>query len=594
MIGNFLTPHFYFCGVSSQKNAKTDTSKPKTDTSCGNADKHKGLEQLTPQIRGFLTPEARCGTNTAKYSKTNTTECQSMKVTAFPRSTRAKNEGEKLAFVYIRVYAFNEINIRMATPIRVNPKYWDSRLPGYMADTPEGVIPKAQRMLLNRMIRELLTMITENYQKGCDARWLSSVIDECTAKTGIVRRPKLSPQNANGTETRAKEETSPERKEMGKERLSPPTPQPMRERHFKKEPECEDVVKQDVPAGDTQEKRDNDVDADGRKTLLAYFRQYLDEADFGSWHREAQTCVMHRLERYEKWLGFVSGMPDYRLMLEEMDKEAVEDFAVYMEREHEYRDETPELYNEMNLHSAYDIRPVSKNSVTTQIKRLCMFLNWAVKSEYLEDTSFRNITCDQQLYGTPYYLTIEERDKVAALDLHNTPRLELHRDKFIFQCHVGCRQNDLDLFTWKHINGDFLEYIPHKNLRAGRTQLVRVPLSGKAKEILMKIDPDAEFLFRQYCDELYRVDIKKILKKAGINRKVMVYNPLKQKTESRVLYEVASSHIARRTFIGNLYKQVKDPALIAALTGHTETSVSFTRYRAIDDDIKREILKIIE
>ncbi len=518
-----------------------------------------------------------------------------MKITTFPRKTKSKSERRRnLARIYIRVYVENKIDMRVATPITVNLDYWDAKRSGYKAETPDEVIPRSQRLLLNKSIWKIMEKVRNTYEDGCDSKWLASVIEECAAKAGIVQPPNLRAEKNNGTDARPKGETSPECGETGKERISPPTPQPKRKKYSKKEPEREGSVKSENQTGEAQEKRDDDVDADGRKTLLAYFRQYLEESDFGSWHHEAQTSVMHRLERYEKWLGFVSGMPDYKLMLEEMDKEAVEDFAVYMEREHEYRDENPELYNEMNLYSPYNIRPISKNSVTTQIKRLCMFLNWAVRSEYLEDTSFRNITCDQQLYGTPYYLTIEERDKVAALDLHDNPRLELHRDKFIFQCHVGCRHNDLELFTWKHINGDFLEYIPHKNLLAGRTQLVRVPLSEKAKEILMKIDPDAEFLFRQYCNDLYRVDIKTLLKKAGINRKVMVYNPLKQKTESRVLYEVAASHIARRTFIGNLYKQVKDPALIAALTGHTETSASFTRYRAIDDDMKREILKIIE
>jgi integrase len=81
---------------------------------------------------------------------------------------------------------------------------------------------------------------------------------------------------------------------------------------------------------------------------------------------------------------------------------------------------------------------------------------------------------------------------------------------------------------------------------------------------------------------------------AGIDRIVMTLNPLTRQAEQRPLYEVAASHLARRTFIGNLYKQVKDPALIASLTGHTENSVSFTRYRAIDDDTKRDILKMIE
>ena len=159
---------------------------------------------------------------------------------------------------------------------------------------------------------------------------------------------------------------------------------------------------------------------------------------------------------------------------------------------------------------------------------------------------------------------------------------------------MGCRSNDLEYFTWQHINGDFLEYIPHKNLLAGRTELVRVPLCDKAKAILEELDPECEYLFRWFSHDLYRQDIKRILKMAGIDRIVMTLNPLTRQAEQRPLYEVAASHLARRTFIGNLYKQVKDPALIASLTGHTENSVSFTRYRAIDDDTKRDILKMIE
>ena len=282
------------------------------------------------------------------------------------------------------------------------------------------------------------------------------------------------------------------------------------------------------------------------------------------------------------------------LYLNDLDKEQVEDYADYMAHEYEYYEANPEFFAQFEIRNPKWIRAVSRNSISCGIKRLFMFLNWAVKQGYLKDLSFRNVVCDQQVYGTPYYLTIEERDKIMYYDLSDYPRLERHRDKFIFQCLVGCRGNDLELFTWNHIIGDFLEYIPHKNLLAGRTQVVRVPLCEKAKEILECLDPDSEYLFKYYTPDLYRQDIKKILKIVGINRLVTVQNPFTRKAEQVPLCECASSHLARRTFIGNLYKQVKDPALIASLTGHTETSTSFTRYRAIDDDIKRDILTLIE
>ena len=61
----------------------------------------------------------------------------------------------------------------------------------------------------------------------------------------------------------------------------------------------------------------------------------------------------------------------------------------------------------------------------------------------------------------------------------------------------------------------------------------------------------------------------------------------------RPLNEIASSHMARRTFIGNMYKKVKDPDLIGSMSGHVEGSKAFARYRTIDDDMKRELVDMI-
>lgn len=67
---------------------------------------------------------------------------------------------------------------------------------------------------------------------------------------------------------------------------------------------------------------------------------------------------------------------------------------------------------------------------------------------------------------------------------------------------------------------------------------------------------------------------------------VSVLNPVTREPEQKPLYQVASSHMARRTFIGNLYKQVKDPNLVGSLSGHTEGSKAFARYRDIDEEMK--------
>lgn len=63
----------------------------------------------------------------------------------------------------------------------------------------------------------------------------------------------------------------------------------------------------------------------------------------------------------------------------------------------------------------------------------------------------------------------------------------------------------------------------------------------------------------------------------GVDRMVTVLNPTTGAEEKRPLNEIASSHLARRTFIGNLYKKVKDPNLVGSLSGHKKGSKAFAR-----------------
>jgi integrase len=77
-------------------------------------------------------------------------------------------------------------------------------------------------------------------------------------------------------------------------------------------------------------------------------------------------------------------------------------------------------------------------------------------------------------------------------------------------------------------------------------------------------------------------------------RIVTVLNALTRGEEKRPINEVASSHLARRTFIGNIYKKVKDPNLVGALSGHKEGSKAFNRYREIDEEMKRELVNLLD
>jgi hypothetical protein len=87
--------------------------------------------------------------------------------------------------------------------------------------------------------------------------------------------------------------------------------------------------------------------------------------------------------------------------------------------------------------------------------------------------------------------------------------------------------------------------------------------------------------------------IKEMFTFAKLTRMVTVVNPTTREEEKQPLNLIASSHLARRCFVGNLYKQVKDQNLVASLSGHKEGSRAFARYRDIDEEMKKDLVNLL-
>jgi integrase len=121
-----------------------------------------------------------------------------------------------------------------------------------------------------------------------------------------------------------------------------------------------------------------------------------------------------------------------------------------------------------------------------------------------------------------------------------------------------------------------------------------VPLNSKAKAILEKYKDSDDRLLPFIAEQDYNRGIKEAFKLAGINRIVTILDPLTSEEVRKPINEVVSSHMARKTFIGNIYKKVKDPNLVGALSGHKENSKAFNRYREIDEDMKKELISMLD
>lgn len=239
-------------------------------------------------------------------------------------------------------------------------------------------------------------------------------------------------------------------------------------------------------------------------------------------------------------------------------------------------------------------QPRGQNTVSDMLTRFRAFILWAIDNGYTANNPFKHFTIGEIVYGTPIYISNEERNQLLEADLSDDKELETQRDIFVFQCLVGCRVSDLYKMTYRNIINDAVEYIPRKT-KEDRPITVRVPLNDTARRLIAKYqDYDSESLFPFNTEQHYNRKIKEAFRRAGLDRIVTVLDQQTRQEVQKPLYEVASSHMARRTFIGNIYKKVKDPNLVGALSGHKEGSKAFARYRTIDDDMKKELIGFLD
>lgn len=234
------------------------------------------------------------------------------------------------------------------------------------------------------------------------------------------------------------------------------------------------------------------------------------------------------------------------------------------------------------------------NTVADMLTRFRAFVLWAIDNGHTTNNPFKHFTIGEIVYGTPIYITNEERTKLFETDLSANKEVEIQRDIFIFHCFIGCRVSDLFKMTYQNIIGDSIEYIQRKT-KEDRPITVRVPLSKTAIALIDKYREEGrESLFPFSTEQHYNRKIKEAFRLAGLDRIVTVPDQRTRAEVHKPIYELASSHMARRTFIGNIYKKVKDPNLVGSLSGHKEGSKAFARYRDIDDDMKKEMIGYLE
>ena len=329
-----------------------------------------------------------------------------------------------------------------------------------------------------------------------------------------------------------------------------------------------------------------------KPTTGELFDEFLNKHPLSEVRKKNFRVVKRALLRYELYVRETKrGQKDFVLDVDLVTPDTLRDMWDFFQNEYQYYELYPSIYE--TIPEKRTPQPRSKNTLIDCFSRIRTFFLWCFDNKHTTNRPFDKFPIEECTYGTPYYITLEERDRIFNADLSATPQLAIQRDIFIFQTLIGCRVSDLYRMTKLNVVNEAIEYIPKKT-KEGNPVTVRVPLNDKAKEILERHKEYKGKLLPFISEQKYNDAIKKIFKLAGVDRIVTILDPLTHNEVKLPIYEVASSHLARRTFIGNIYKKVKDPNLVSALSGHKEGSKAFRRYRDIDEEMKKDLVKLLD
>ncbi|MFQ7266252.1 MAG: recombinase [Paraprevotella clara] len=340
-----------------------------------------------------------------------------------------------------------------------------------------------------------------------------------------------------------------------------------------------------------------------KKSMYDLWEEYLFKKNLSNGRIRGIRVLIRAIARYE---GFIRSTEkdrkDFVFDINKVTKDDIGDFMDYLRNEENLSNEYRHIFKVLlerypsNIEKGKsEIKGRGENTVITLMKKLKAFFNWLYESDKTSNRPFDGFKIGTEKYGTPYYISVDERNLIARTPMP-TKHLETQRDIFIFHCFVGCRVSDLIKLTEANITEGILTYTPHKTKDEGEQAVVaRVPLHENAVKLIDKYrgtDKKGR-LFPFISPQKYNDAIKEIFTIAGITRSVEIRNARTGEMEVCPINEIASSHIARRTFVGNAYRKVSDPNIIGKMSGHVEGSKAFNRYRNIEDETLKNVIDLI-
>jgi integrase len=219
----------------------------------------------------------------------------------------------------------------------------------------------------------------------------------------------------------------------------------------------------------------------------------------------------------------------------------------------------------------------STNYAAKVVDVVKQFMREAQRRGYHAKTDYQNFSIKKEK-TTKIALSFDELEALYHLDLSENIRLEKVRDLFLIGAYTGLRFSDFTRIRPEHV-----ETVDGETILTITTQKTGQPVS-------IPLLPIPAALLRQYDYHPPRISnqkmndyLKELGQLAGMTGKMIVSNTAGGKRSEQVLekWEKLTTHVARRSFATNFYRDGVQAVVLMKITGHT-TERQFMQYIAID------------
>jgi integrase len=225
-----------------------------------------------------------------------------------------------------------------------------------------------------------------------------------------------------------------------------------------------------------------------------------------------------------------------------------------------------------------------KNTEGKYIKDIKTFLNEATERGLNKNLAFKSKSFSKPGEDVhKIFLTKDEIQKIADLDLSEDKQQEITRDYFVIGCLTSLRYSDLVRIKSEHIKDNCLQMITIKT-----NNQVIIPIAPLVQKILQKYNYD---LPKAPCNQLFNRYLKEIGKKAELNENVHVTRTVGgiKKTIIEPKWKFLSSHVGRRSLVSNCILEGINTSSIMLISGHKSLKV-FQGYVRINQHQNAEAL----